>query len=164
MDLFSGLLDGLGLQAKQTSKVSVEESVQMIQRFLSECGVDPNSSRLEAENCLGWLIQKGSASIYIIIGKNQLIDEVTLEVFSPILKLPKQNILPFYRRCLEVNRYLIGCALCVEKDSVMVVSERQLDGLSYEEVKAMIIGIAHAADKMDDELAQEFGAQVVGAS
>lgn len=164
MDFFSGLLGGLGLQAKQATKISVEECVQMVQRFLSECGVDPNSSKLKTENCLGWLIQKGSAEIYIVIGNNELINEVTLEVFSPILKLPKQNILPFYRRCLEVNRFLIGCALCVDKDEVMVVSERQLEGLNYEELETMIICVANAADTIDDELAKEFGAQLAGAS
>lgn len=160
MDLFGSLLSGLGL-GQDKHKTSIEECSSMILQLLVNCGIKPDDAEIEIEDGLGWLIEKGSASIFILIAKNELIEEMTLEVFSPILKLPTQNVLPFYRRCLEINRYLINCALCVQKDKVLVVSERPLQGLSYEELESLVLSVANAADMIDDELAEEFGAQLI---
>jgi hypothetical protein len=163
MGFFSDLFADAN-QDKAVKEVSPQECFQMVGRFLTECGLEPESCMLEEEEGLGWTIQNGSAAIHILLAQNEMLEEVTIEVFSPILKIPTQNVLPFYRRCLETNRYLVGCALCVSSDNVLIVAERALSGLDYEELERMILSVAEAADAMDDELAKEFGAQLVGAS
>lgn len=164
MDLFGSLLSGLGLQAKNEKIVSVEECASMVLQLLAKCKVEPKSAEIEVEGGRGWVITRGSASIIILIAKNEYIDDFTLEVYSPILKLPTQNILPFYRRCLEINRYLVNSALCVQKDDVIVMSERPLRGIDYEEVESLILSVANAADMIDDKLAEEFGAKLASES
>ena len=164
MDFFGTLLSGIGFQSRESNKASVEECSEMVIQLLGKCKIDASSTKINVENGLGWVIEKGSASIFIIIAKNEFIDESTLEVFSPILKLPTQNILPFYRRCLELNRIMVGCALCVQKDQVMVLAERPLQGISYEEIESIVMSVANAADKLDDDLAEEFGAYMIGQS
>lgn len=137
----------------------VEASVGMVMKFLEEYGFDEEESRISIDHAAGWAIRHGSASIFIIIGHNEIVEDITLEVFAPILKLPPTNILPFYRRCLELNRYLVNCALCVQKEKVLVISERSLIGLDYSELESLIATVAKTADMLDDDLAEEFGAQ-----
>jgi hypothetical protein len=83
-------------------------------------------------------------------------------VFSPILYLPPENILPFYRRCLEINRELLNCALCVQEDKVALVSQRFVEGLDPVELEGTIGYVAAAADDLDNKLADEFGAKMCG--
>ncbi len=164
MGIFGDLIEGVGslLGNKQDNEVSVGSYIQIVEALLKELGVDIKESRLdlESKNYRGWVIQKGSAQIIILIAENDEDDDPTIEVVSPILKLPSQNILPFYRRCLELNRGLIGCAVCVSEDKVLVRAEIPLSGLSLESIALMIFNVAGAADQLDDELAEESGAKL----
>jgi hypothetical protein len=164
MGIFGSLIEGVGslLGNKQGEEISIESYAQIVEALLRELGADIKDSRLdlESKNDRGWLIQKGSAQIIILIAENDEDDDPTIEVVSPILKLPAQNILPFYRRCLELNRYLIGCAVCVSEDKVLVRAEMPLSGLNLESIALMILNVAGAADQLDDELAEEFGAKL----
>jgi hypothetical protein len=88
--------------------------------------------------------------------------EPTLAVSAGILRLPPQDLLPFYRRCLELNRILVGCSIGVEGDLVVVASERSLADLNRRAVARMLLNVASAADQFDDDLAEEFGAEKLG--
>ena len=136
-----------------------KDCVQMVETFLRSVGLNPKESAVANSSAPGWLVTRGSANIFIFIGAQD--DETTLEIVCPILHIPSKNILPFYRRCLEINRYLLGCALCVDQDRVMLVSGRFAQGLDYKEVEAMIDYAAAAADRLDNMLAEEFGAKLV---
>lgn len=164
MGIFGNLIGGIGgfLKNDGSSQVSVESYIRIVEDLLLEIGVDVKDSRidLDSKNDRGWIIQKGSAQIIILITENDDDDNPTIEVVSPILKLPSQNILPFYRRCLELNRYLIGCAFCVSEDKVLVRAEVPLSGLDVESIALMIANVAGAADQFDNELAEEFGAKL----
>lgn len=159
MGIFAAFKEGF--QDGMNKAVSVPECIAMVERFLKECGVNLSNAKLE--DSLTWVISKGSASIFISISKNEFLEETTLEITSPILRLPSQNILPFYRRCLEINGCLVGCAICACDDRILVTSERTLRGLDYQEVEEMILAVANAADLIDDELSEEFGAKLFNA-
>lgn len=83
-------------------------------------------------------------------------------IFSPILYLPSENILPFYLRCLEINRELLTCALCTHEDKVTLVSQRPIEGLDPEELEGTVNYLAAVADDLDNKLADEFGAKLCG--
>jgi hypothetical protein len=164
MGIFGDLIEGFGsiLGSKQNNSVSIASYIQIVEVLLEEFGVDVKNSRLDldSKNDRGWVIQKGSAQIIILISENDEDDDPTIEIFSPILKLPSQNILPFYRRCLELNWVLVGCAICVSEDKVLVRAEMPLNGLNVESIGLTILNVAGAADQLDDDLAEEFGAQL----
>lgn len=163
MGIFGDLIGGIVFPgSKKDGKVSVDSYVRNVEDLLAEIGVDAKDSRidLDSKDEKGWVIQKGSAQIIILIAENDLVEDYTIEVVSPILKLPPQNILPFYRRCLELNRYLVGCATCVNEDKVLVRAELPLSGLNLESLALMILNVAGAADQLDNDLAEEFGAQL----
>ncbi len=164
MGIFGSLIEGVSnfLENKQDEEIQVEKYIQIVESMLDELDVDSKDSKIdmESKNDSGCVIQRGSAQVIILIKENDEDDAPSIEVLSPILKLPPQNILPFYRRCLEVNRYLIGCATGVNEDIVFVRAEMPLEGLDTESIVLMICNVAMAADQLDDELSEEFGAKL----
>lgn len=132
----------------------------MVDTVLDGLGVD--GQREEDEDGSHWTLQVGSAVLAIDLSRNAVLDEPTLAVSSTILRLPEQELLAFYRRCLELNRILVGCSIGVEGDLVLVASERGLSDLNPRAVARMLLNVASAADQFDDDLAEEFGAEKLG--
>ena len=58
-----------------------------------------------------------SAAVFISL--HEVGGASSLRAHSPILYLPTENILPFYRRCLEINRELLNCELCAHEIEVV---------------------------------------------
>jgi hypothetical protein len=142
---------------KSPDERSVKDCVHMVETFLRKVGLDPKAQRLDAPT-VGWFMGRGSANLFVMIGDND--GTTILEVICPILILPSQNILPFYRRCLEINRWLMNCAICVLEDEVMLVSTRPARGLDDSELESTLDYLGAAADKLDNALAEEFGAKL----
>lgn len=147
-----------GTNTKKTvvKQTGVKECAKMVQIFLKKVGLNPSEHRIRQPNTLGWWVTHGSAVVYILI--NQGDTSSTIRVASPILFLPDDYILPFYRRLLEYNLNLINCALAVSDDKVLLVSERPLEGLDQNELEGMIHYLAGVADDIDDHLSNEFDA------
>ena len=61
-----------------------------------------------------------------------------LQVLSPIIHLPDQNLLPLYRRLLELNLQLTNTSIGVYLDVVYVFNERPLQGLDSVEANHII--------------------------
>ena len=146
--------------SKEPSQKPLNEYADLIDQVLKEFGLEDCKTQLS--DGYGWTLQKGSATIMIGLSKSPLIEEDTIKIFSPILRLPKANLLAFYRRCLELNDSIIGCALSVDGPGVLVVTERQVLGLDKAEIVHMILNVGTAADALDDILAEEFGAEIAG--
>lgn len=148
------------LAGPQNGTRSLEEGVALVERTLDAIGLD--WELVDSEEGVLWAMQQGSAALFVSLHHNPVIDDDTLEVYSPILHLPLGTMLPFYRRCLELNRILVGCAIGVERDVVIVSAERPIWGLDERELRRMLLNVASAADHFDDELAAEFGAEKIG--
>lgn len=140
------------------NEVTVEECVDMVEKFMKERGLDPKKQAISNKKGItSWGVVRGSALIYIFILDSED-GSPTIRVVSPILILPDKNILPLYRKCLEINMNLFGCALAVDEDRIVVVSERPINGLDVSELDWMLDHLAHVADEYDNRLADEFGA------
>ncbi|MFY8149886.1 MAG: YbjN domain-containing protein [Prochlorococcaceae cyanobacterium] len=138
----------------------VEEAVALVDEVLESLGV--SGQREDSEDGFDWTFQVGSAPIEVALHPNPVLGELTLEVRSPMLRLPAGNLLALYRRCLELNRILVGCAIGVDQDLIVVAQERGLQGLDQSAFLEMLLNVASAADQFDDELAEEFGAIPLG--
>ena len=135
---------------------TIDDCKAMIKGFFENIGMDADDQRLTEDHSLRWCAVRGSAQFLIEILEYQ--DGTTVRVFSPILFLPDENLLPFYRRLLEINMDLVGCALGVYEDKVAVLSERPTTGLDPIELERMIHFVAGVADDLDNQLADEFRA------
>lgn len=148
----------MGLFGKKTKEISKEDCITMVENFLNKIGLNPSEQRLKGDT-IGWVAVRGSAITYIMIFEYE--NFASIRIYSPILYLPEENILPFYRKCLEINFELVNCAICVYEDKVALVVERPIGGLDPEELEGMVNYLSSVADDLDNKLADEFGARIL---
>jgi hypothetical protein len=137
---------------------TIQDCIKMIENFFRKIGLNPNEQRIPDRGTYGWFVSRGSAVIFILLNKND--GMTTVRIVSPILYLPQERILPFYRRCLEINMGLLNCAFGVTKDKIALVSERPILGLDPEELEGTIAYLSSVADELDDKLGREFKAKL----
>jgi len=148
----------MGFFGKKAQEVSKEDCITMVENFITNIGLNPSEQRLKGDT-IGWVIRRGSAITYIMIFEYE--NFTSIRIYSPILYLPEENILPFYRKCLETNFNLVNCAICVYEDKVALVVERPIGGLDPEELQGMINYLSSVADDLDNKLGDEFGAKIL---
>jgi Putative bacterial sensory transduction regulator len=131
---------------------------KMIESVIKELGLDPDGSKLEGDDPkrTGWALKRGSAAVYVFLQQGD--DANFLQVVSPVMKLPDQNLLPLYRRLLELNaEKLCGVAFGIKGEDVVLTTDRDTTDIDRSEVQAMITLVGQYADHFDDELVAEFG-------
>lgn len=136
----------------------LDQYAQTVEQILLGVGVDPQRARMNIQDGFGWNFLRGSATIEIYVSQQE--GAGYLQVLSPIIHLPMTNLLPLYRRLLELNLQLTNAALGVHLDVVYVFSERPLEGLDAVEANNIITLVAGYADDLDDKLVGEFGGRL----
>jgi type III secretion system-like peptide-binding chaperone len=129
-----------------------------VEAALQSLGVDPTQSALPArgDGRVAWSIGKGSVEVYIVIEGDE--NNRVLRVFAPLLTVPPENLLPLFRRLLELNGDgLLGCAFGLRGDKVVLGAERSTQGLDKDAIRDLVLHVAHFADHFDDELVQSYG-------
>lgn len=108
-----------------------------------------------------WVLQHGSATVLLSLRRTEY--DVAVELASPILRLPAERREEFLTRLLRLNASeAYGCAFALsEEDDVIVFTGRSTADLSLLELDQMIRRVAGLADKYDDLLAEEFGAEMI---
>ena len=122
-----------GSRKAAVKETTVKDCIQMIEGFFKKVGLNPNNHRLPQKDTVGWWVTRGSALVYIILAQHS--ESTTVRIVSPILYLPEDHILPFYRRCLEMNMDLVNCAIGAMDDRIALVSERPIEGLDQAELE-----------------------------
>ena len=144
-----------------THKVSegmVGQVSKLIENFFSKVRINPHQQAIPSAKGYGWWVQRGSAIVYIFIQESD--QGPMLRVVSPIVYLPKENLLPFYRKLLDANNGLVNCALATDKDIVLCAVTRPTQALDQEELDSIVSMLAHAADELDNSLNKEFGCRI----
>jgi hypothetical protein len=136
----------------------IDQYAQTVEQILLGVGVEPQQARMNMQDGFGWSFRRGSAVIEVYVSQQD--GTGYFQVLSPILHLPISNLLPLYRRLLELNLQLTNAALGVHLDVVYVFSERPLEGLDAVEANNIITLVAGYADELDDQLVTEFGGRL----
>lgn len=144
---------------KKEDPDALKSALVLIQGVLKDMGVNDGYTEIKG----GYKFEKslGSAGFYITIKFNAGLNINTLTFVAPILKIPNRRKEQFYLRCLQLNKYLVSCALAITDDEVQIVSERDLKGLDAYEFKMMMQSVAISANDLDDPLSEEFGAEMI---
>ena len=137
---------------------SIRQHAAMIDNILRQLGLDPKSVKMDTTEGYGWSFRRGSAVIEVYLSESD--GEGYLQVLSPILHIPTTNVLPLYRRLLELNLQLTSAAFGVYNDVVYVFYERTLQDLSAGEADDIITKVAAYADDFDNQLLEEFGGRL----
>ncbi len=134
---------------------------QMVHRYTESVGLTREQVFNEAKNAWNWKIGSANIQVYIetINFSNGSMREY-LRIFSPLLEIPKENQLPFYRHLLELNDGNLGMKITVMPNSnwVYATYERDIRGIDYDEMVTCIADLEFWADKLDDELKAKFHA------
>ena len=136
----------------------LDQYAQTVEQILLGVGVDPQQARMNIQDGYGWAFRRGSAAIEVYVSQQET--NGYLQVLSPIIHLPTSNLLPLYRRMLELNLQLTNASLGVHLDVVYIFSERPLEGLDAVEANNIITLVATYADELDDKLVNEFGGRL----
>jgi hypothetical protein len=148
---------GIFRSKKKTDEpIKLKACGAMIEEALKAVGLNPSDQRMQNQKSPGWFVQRGSAVIYIFLIPDE--KNPSVRFVSPILFLPEDLINPFYRRCLEINRELMNCALAATNDKIALVSERPFRYLDVDQLVYLLHYISAVADDIDDKLAKEFKA------
>jgi hypothetical protein len=139
---------------------SLTNATELVNKYVQSLGLPIESVFNKEKNAWYWV--KGSAKIEVFIqslpvGSSQ---RHFLRLFSPLVKIPQDKALAFYRRLLELNDTSLGVKITVMKDSDQIYAtyERDIKGLDYDEVIDMVADFEWWSDHFDDLLMNEFGA------
>ncbi len=141
-----------------STQPTIEQHAQTIDGILTQIGLNPADVRMNTDEGYGWSFRRGSAVIEVYLSEHD--GRGFLQVLSPILHIPNANLLPLYRRLLELNLQLTSAALGVYNDVVYVFYERPLAGLDASEANEIISTVAAYADDLDNQLFDEFGGRL----
>jgi len=132
----------------------MDQAVQMIADVLKGMGVDPASSQLPDSGGHGWLVQTGPVAMFVTVGETDNLP--ALRLTCPILYMPAQDLLPFYRKMLDLNMELVSVTLGMERDVVCVVCQQALEGLTPTAAEVLMKRTLKSADVLGDLLIREF--------
>jgi hypothetical protein len=111
-------------------------------------------------NKQSWTWRIGAATIHIYLENMGALDYSRhyLRIFSPLMQIPTNNELAFYRHLLELNDSSLGVKLTIMPNSTWVYAtyERDINGMDYEELSTCISDLERWADKLNDELKAQF--------
>ena len=129
----------------------------MIASIIDRFGGDSYESRVDKNT---WRVGIGSAGGYIaLIEDKDNADNSDLLVFFPLMKVPVDKAMPFFRRLLELNRGLLGKASFAvdDENTISILAGRSIIDIDPNEMADIIIRTARMADYYDDLLLDEFG-------
>lgn len=112
------------------------------------------------------LIRKGSAILQMaFVEDDEDSDDSNLQmvIYAPLVKMPEEELLPFYRAVLELNHDLsIHGRLAIDEDVVVLMASVHADLLEEDIGAALLVtAVMHEADFLDDHLIDEYGARPI---
>ena len=134
----------------------LQEGVQAVGNALRGIGLDPTTSRLPDSEGTGWIVPAKKNILFISVSDAE--KEVALNITSPLLFMPPRNLLPFYRKLLDLNSKLAGASLAMNKDIVCLISHQVLDGLTQTALENFIQLNREMANALSEGLWAEFPA------
>jgi len=151
MRLFSRVL---GETTEKKMERWQQELLKMLPRVLSE---EDAFNLIEEESVI--VIRRGSAHVFVAFGVNEDNEDNDsyVVIYSPLVVLPRENLLPFYRKLLDLNNRegLLG-RLATEGNEIILRSTIPMEGLSEKSFYTYVFTLMEEADILDDQLIGEF--------
>ncbi len=145
---------------KHEKPYTLEKADQIVRELLKSMGTNHKDAKMDMEdkNLLGWAIGVGEAIIYIYIFQS---DDNTLFIkfVSPVMYMPEENLLPFYRKLLELNNRLHDIGFSIENNIVLMFAQRRIELTTIEESKYIIMYLARMVQELGGDLMKEFNAK-----
>lgn len=134
--------------------MSLQEGIQTLGNALRGLGFDPATNQLPDSNGAGWAVPSDKSILFVTVSDAEGL--VLLNITSPMLYMPPFDLLPFYRKMLDLNSKLLGASLTMDKDIVCLVTHQVLDGVSQSAVENLLQSNRKLADALSEGLWAEF--------
>ena len=125
----------------------------LVDNVIYSLGLNVTESRRDKGK---WAFYRGSALVKIEVYHSKPNNEDYFHIYSPIMKIPKQNTEKFYKRLLEINNKLFQVSFSIKEGNAVLRVIRECSGLDAKEIENMIQRVGYYADEYDDMLKQEF--------
>jgi len=150
-------------QTPNHAHASLDEQHRRVTEMIHCYAESVGLSRDQAYNAerKNWRWKNGSANIEVLIESLNFSNGSRrdyLRIFSPLMAIPVNNLLAFYRHLLELNDSKLGVKLTImpNTQNVFATYERDIKGMDYSELSTCISDLEYWADKLDDELKAQF--------
>jgi len=132
---------------------------EMVEACITELGIDP--IKVRTPNKAGeWELSKGSITLWVSITYLEQNKSTYIQVLSPVVSVPAQNIQRFYEELLETNHTLYGVAFTKYERWIYVKAIREVEGLDSSELFNMITRVGNYADMYDDVFWAKYSAKL----
>jgi len=136
--------------------MDMDKYTGIIEECIRYVGLDP-------EECWDpqreyWTFYKGSAmlNVYIFPLERDAGPEYYINFESPIMELPSENRENLFERLLRENAQRIAVKFSIRDDWIVCETNRELDGIDFEESLRCMFRVAEVADALDDDLKELF--------
>ena len=140
---------------------TLEKAADIIKDMLKSIGADENDAQIDTGNdsMLGWAIGVNTIFIYIYLFKG---DDgfLYVRIVSPVMYLPSENIMAFYRSLLEKNLFLHDIGFAAEENMILLMAQRRIDMTTLDECRFILGYLAEAGDKLAKEISEEFSTEL----
>ena len=140
-------------QKKQTT---VNDIVKWLEYIFQKMDLILSDHEPEDPNDKTWGITLPDQIQFIIHIDETDSDIIIFELYSILCEIPQQNILPFYRKCLELNLILCGGTIIINETQVCFVQKRSIDDIAEEELSNMITYHLNVSTGLLNDLSEEF--------
>ena len=137
--------------------MNTEALYEIIEKGISKMGIEPETSR--GQNSGQWDFNRGSASIAVGLTQNDRFPNGYFYVTSVLMSemdVPAAKKESFYLTMLETNANLVNMQLAISDGCVLLISNRDAEGLDDIEVAIAINELSYYADELDDHLKERF--------
>lgn len=111
-----------------------------------------------------WYFSRGSSTIEVFLTNMDTTEGAVrtfIRCFAPLYPIPVNPVMQFeiFQKALELNTQHMGIKFSVipDKGLLCIISERDIDGMDYDEFLSLISDIAYWADYFDNYLQEHFG-------
>ena len=103
-------------------------------------------------------VKIGSVYVFVEFAIVEEENEGLVVIYSPLVIMPKENLLPFYRKLLDLNNNYFQFGSLSMRDNIAVLTRTiPVEGLEESAFLHNVGQICDEADFLDDELINEFG-------
>ena len=132
----------------------MDSAEKIITDALEKLGVDPKSARLSDAKERGWLAQLDSVPMFVSL--SDLEGESAMRLVCPLLYMPPRDLLPFYRKLLDLNMELGAATIAMDRDVVCVICQQTLAGGSASAVETIMKRVIKTGKILKDGFMAEF--------
>jgi len=132
----------------------MEQYMQQIETVIANIGGDPQHCRITSSKGTAWVLKTEQLSEFLVL--DEVEGDPILRLTCPLLFMPPEDLLPFYRMLLDINDDIPSASFTLDLDVVCLVAKQSLEGISDDCIQRLVERMYKLASMTGNALLQEF--------